>query len=149
MGGANKIPASARDVRSPGQDGGGRGTPPSPRRIQRRGSKGWKMPGNTVYVGRPSKWGNPFKVSKLVSAAKCVRIYRAWLTGTFTEKSLERIIGQGVKCPAQPLAILPYLLARGILREKARTELRGKNLACWCRLDRPCHADVLLEIANS
>jgi hypothetical protein len=28
-------------------------------------------------------------------------------------------------------------------------ELRGKNLACWCRLDQPCHADVLLELANA
>jgi hypothetical protein len=27
-------------------------------------------------------------------------------------------------------------------------DLRGKNLACWCPLDQPCHADVLLEIAN-
>lgn len=30
----------------------------------------------------------------------------------------------------------------------AFTDLRGKNLACWCALDKPCHADVLLEIAN-
>ena len=28
-------------------------------------------------------------------------------------------------------------------------ELRGKNLACWCALDAPCHADVLLELANA
>jgi len=27
-------------------------------------------------------------------------------------------------------------------------ELRGKNLACWCPLDKPCHADILLELAN-
>lgn len=32
--------------------------------------------------------------------------------------------------------------------EAAKAELRGRNLACWCRLDQPCHADVLLEIAN-
>jgi Domain of unknown function (DUF4326) len=35
------------------------------------------------------------------------------------------------------------------LRIAARVHLRGKNLACWCRLDRPCHADVLLELANA
>ena len=34
-----------------------------PVRIQKR-SKGWKMPENTVYVGRPTKWGNPFVVGK-------------------------------------------------------------------------------------
>ena len=27
-------------------------------------------------------------------------------------------------------------------------ELRGRDLACWCPLDQPCHADVLLELAN-
>jgi hypothetical protein len=35
------------------------------------------------------------------------------------------------------------------LREQARGELRGKDLACWCALDEPCHGDVLLEIANA
>lgn len=35
------------------------------------------------------------------------------------------------------------------LAEAARTELRGKNLACWCPPDQPCHADVLLELANA
>jgi hypothetical protein len=34
------------------------------------------------------------------------------------------------------------------LREKAGAVLRGRNLACWCPLDQPCHADVLLELAN-
>jgi hypothetical protein len=31
---------------------------------------------------------------------------------------------------------------------EVRTELGGKSLACFCPLDQPCHADVLLEIAN-
>lgn len=29
------------------------------------------------------------------------------------------------------------------------SELRGKNLACWCRMGESCHADVLLEMANA
>ncbi|WP_336642808.1 DUF4326 domain-containing protein [Microbacterium sp. MMO-113] len=33
--------------------------------------------------------------------------------------------------------------------ERIRAELRGWNLACWCPLDQPCHADVLLELANA
>jgi hypothetical protein len=77
-----------------------------------------------------------------------VRLYRAWLTGTFTEKSIERIIGGGVKVAPQPLPMFRYLLARGTLRRHLH-ELRGKDLACWCALDQPCHADVLLEIANA
>ncbi len=35
------------------------------------------------------------------------------------------------------------------LRIAARRDLRGKNLCCWCPLDAPCHADVLLEVANA
>jgi len=69
------------------------------------------------------------------------------MVGTFTEKSIERIIGNGVECPVQPLAILHWQIIRGGLRNML-PELRGKDLACWCPLDKPCHADVLLEIAN-
>jgi hypothetical protein len=34
-------------------------------------------------------------------------------------------------------------------RRDARRDLKGKNLACWCPLDQPCHADILLRIANA
>jgi hypothetical protein len=77
------------------------------------------MPKNTVYVGRPGMHGNPFRVGVNGSVADCVRLYRDWLRPQ-----------------------------RAYLREISR-ELRGKNLACWCRLDQPCHADVLLELANA
>ena len=36
-----------------------------PRRIQRKRTRGWRMPPNTVYVGRPSKWGNIFHVGDI------------------------------------------------------------------------------------
>lgn len=120
-----------------------------PKRIQRKRTKGWKMPPNTVYVGRPSRWGNPFVIQEPITQEKCIRVYRAWIGGaTFTEKSIEKIIGAGVKCPNQPLAIFQWSLMRGMLRMRLH-ELRGKNLCCWCPLDQPCHADVLLEIANA
>jgi hypothetical protein len=106
------------------------------------------MPENTVYVGRPTKWGNPFNLEACGTRSKAVRLYRAWMTGTFTEKSIERIIGGGAKVEEQPLGIFYHLLIRGGLR-RMLPELRGKNLACWCPLDQPCHADVLLEIANA
>lgn len=76
------------------------------------------MPANTVYVGRGSEWGNPFIVKLCGSAKEAVRRYRC-LT---------------VAMPGR--------------KERVRKVLRGKNLACWCRLDEPCHADVLLEFAN-
>jgi hypothetical protein len=63
------------------------------------------------------------------------------------EDTREKIIGQGVTVDRQPLAMLRYLMIRGELRNQIH-ELRGKNLACWCPLNQPCHADVLLELAN-
>lgn len=95
-----------------------------PRRIQRK--RGVKLPPNTCYVGRPTFYGNPFKVGVVpglggITPSAAVELYRTWLD-----------------CASS-----------GRLRAAAaRRVLRGKNLACWCPLDQPCHADVLLEIAN-
>jgi hypothetical protein len=86
-----------------------------PHRIQRKRTRGWRMPANTVYVGRPTRWGNPGK--------------------TWADYCM-------------------YLYLHPGLEAEARAELRGKNLACWCPLvdengePVPCHADILLEIAN-
>lgn len=93
-----------------------------PKRIQRKRTKGWRMPANTVSVTRPGRWGNPFKFDENSDAAWCVCRFRDWLL--FSEQ------GQFVA-------------------KAARRELRGKNLACWCAEDQPCHADVLLQIANT
>ena len=87
-----------------------------PKRIQRKRSKGWRMPKNAVYVGRPTKWGNPFKLN--VYGEEALDMFR---------KDLER---------------------RLKLEPKFLEPLRGKDLACWCPLDRLCHADILLELAN-
>ena len=80
------------------------------------------MPANTVYVGRPTKWGNPYHPELFGgSRAAVVELFRKYIDFS-NEGALE-------------------------LRANAR-ELRGRNLACWCPLDQPCHADILLEIAN-
>lgn len=99
-----------------------------PKRIQLKRTKGWRMPANTVKVDRTTKFGNPFKVGTITprglfieDAEISVQQFRIWL-GTSTA---------GAK-----------------MYEQARTELRGKDLACWCREGKTCHADVLLEIAN-
>ena len=99
------------------------------KRIQRQRTKGWRMPSNAVYVGRPTPWGNPFRVSDgdcphpdcgprshpPISPEQAVAAFRRWLTGM--------------------LRVEPEYLE----------PLRGKDLACWCPLDQACHADVLLE----
>lgn len=93
-----------------------------PRRIQRQRTKGWKMPPGATYVGRPTKWGNPYFVGRDGDADLCVRMYR------------NRVDSNLWSFPT---------------RWDIRRELRGKDLMCWCPLGQPCHGDVLLEIANS
>ena len=94
----------------------------TPQRIQRKRTKGWRMPENTIYVGRGSKWGNPYTVAECGSRKEAVAMYiHSWL--------------------ADPMR-LP-------IASQVVAELRGKNLACWCPIDQPCHGDVLLDIANN
>lgn len=90
-----------------------------PERIQLRRSKGWRKPANTVVVARPSRWGNPYLVAEL---------------GEVAVEYFERDLRAGK-------------LAISI--DDVRAELAGHNLACWCALGAVCHADVLLEVANS
>lgn len=107
-----------------------------PHRVQRQRTKGWRMPLNTVYVGRPTFWGNPYKVNEpppkwpkgqAWNRAEAVRLYELLLAGGWR---LRRRPG--------------FEIVR-----RAMEELEGKNLACWCPLDQPCHADVLLLYANA
>ncbi|MET4095129.1 DUF4326 domain-containing protein [Arthrobacter sp. UYCu712] len=94
----------------------------TPGRVQRKRTKGWRMPENTAYVGRGSKWGN---------------LYHSH--------------GD----PGEAVRLFSDMLQRAPLDDQGRSiditiraELAGKNLACWCPLDKACHADLLLELAN-
>ncbi len=102
-----------------------------PRRIQLSRVKGWRMPPNTVRVCRPGKFGNPWKVGMWAGyrAADAVADYVRWLARDPSVRSAENVFGK----PPTEFEI---------------RQLAGKNLACWCALDQPCHGDVLLEIAN-
>lgn len=125
------------------------------KRVQQRRTKGWRLPPGAVIVSRPSRWGNPFKVGSdgvgfsgpmlgegagyynaadprfcdvslgALTAAQAVTLYRDDLTASIEEGGAD------------------YDELR-----QALAALRGHDLACWCPLDQPCHADVLLEIAN-
>lgn len=117
-----------------------------PKRIQRKRSKGSKMPQGAVYVGRPGPFGNPFHAGQDGSLAECVDLHRDWLTGALSDDAIrERFIQPN----AEWLINMRHPRLGKILRE-----LPGKNLACWCPLvDKhgkpvPCHAGVLLELAN-
>jgi len=119
----------------------------TPKRIQRKRTKGWRMPPNTLYVGRGSKWGNPYKVvSKRGSPYKVIRYL-----DKFSVAILD-IVSFHIFDTKKEAAEFSCRLYRMDLtpedRDRIRAELRGLNLCCWCPLDQPCHADVLLEIAN-
>jgi len=108
------------------------------KRIQRSRAKGWRMPPNVVYVGRPSRWGNPFGGDRKES----LRAYREWVLSGI----------EGRDCATGHLAAALDAQAGYPARTalvKGLPILRGYDLACWCPLDQPCHADVLLEIANA
>ena len=105
-----------------------------PRRIQLRRARRWRLPENAVNVARPGPWGNPFVVGKDGDRTYCVKLYRILLDGYLCLSSEAE--------PEAQRAARRYVVAH-------IDELRGKDLACWCRLDgKPCHADVLLELAN-
>lgn len=89
------------------------------KRVQRKRTRGWRMPPNTVYVGRPSKWGNPFRRGIDGNIDRVLFLYKIHLE--------------------QKLKQNPHFL----------DPLRGKDLACWCPLGKPCHADILLKFLEA
>ena len=119
------------------------------KRIQRKRTKGYKMPAGAVYVGRPTKWGNPFVVGREMTAWQKAfiatqlfpfdKIAEEYRRGTFSqpltlEKSLEYY-----------QIHIEFQVKNGNLD---LSELRGKDLVCWCPLDKKCHADILLKLAK-
>jgi hypothetical protein len=104
-----------------------------PRRIHLNRTKGWRKPSNCVSVGRPTEWGNRYVVGReplhidgrrvlVRDRSHGVQLYREWL-----DDQLRRF-------PS--------------VRDRIRHELGGRDLGCFCPLDVPCHADVLIEVAN-
>jgi hypothetical protein len=121
------------------------------RRVQLSRKKGWRMPPNTVSVARPTKFGNPVICTPHGCKRKpcdccepfrcCVDVYREYVTSGIEGRpsctgSLNIALEAGAGYPRRTALV------------DALPSLRGKNLACWCSLDKPCHADVLLELAN-
>lgn len=111
-----------------------------PIRIQRKRTKGWRIPHNTVCVDRSTKWGNPFTIPEIVDNAQdAVYNYEAWLKGLCIP----------IRDRRTPIIANLDEWTRNDYLAEIRAELKGRNLACWCALSQPCHADVLLRIANA
>jgi hypothetical protein len=97
---------------------------------------------NTVKVCRPGRWRNAFPV---------LHVHGRWRTGSRDNPELPSTLSlpRDTRAEAQALAVDLYRQSLSEAdREIIRSTLRGQNLACRCRLDVPCHADVLLAIAN-
>jgi hypothetical protein len=122
------------------------------------------MPDGAVYVGRPSKWGNPFdfrreeygwtalahgfRADRAGRLAASVAIYRAWLTGGRAGVVAGGLVAEGpggaVAVVSSPVITAPAPPAL----DEIRAALAGRDLVCWCPLDQACHADVLIDLAN-
>lgn len=121
----------------------------APRRVKLSRKKGWRMPENTVSVGRPGRWGNPF-APPYVWPELAVELFRDMMTWGFNPAKLKHLSDADFAKVREAMRAWSLRLNYGNEHiHAAKTELRGKNLACWCKLDEPCHADVLLELANS
>jgi hypothetical protein len=119
-------------------------------RIQRSRQKGWKMPEGAIYVGRKSRWGNPFDLGIIHHAAACglttygdpagTEAGQAALQSDYWFRACHRLAAEFYR---------EYLIALpGAARAQLLEPLRGRDLACWCAPEFSCHADVLLELAN-
>lgn len=127
----------------------------TPQRIQRRRERGWRMAPSAVYVGRPTRFGNPFVVApgpvippvrahmwdvrlegELLCRWDTAALARADAVNRFRDYLAERREGRNQRSLGYPW------------ERQIRAALAGKDLCCWCPLTDACHADVLLELAN-
>jgi hypothetical protein len=92
----------------------------APRRLRLSRRKGARLPKGAVVVARPTKWGNPHRIDTLSRASAIVAYRRDLIAGRLR-----------------------------VTVADVQRELKGRDLACWCRLDQACHAEVLLEVANA
>lgn len=113
------------------------------RRYQRTRNVSADIPVDAVYVGRPTRWGNPARIERRGSRGYRVRWAPSGAAvAHFPEKQAHHFA----------VALFRSALVNGRLDISVgdvRRELRGKDLVCWCASDRECHADVLLEVANA
>lgn len=125
-------------------------------RIQRRRTKGWRMPEGAVFVGRPTRWGNPWR--KILVAPEDLP-YKVAEVANPPQGPVFRVdnpdagvTGKHYYGPDADFWLVAnywdHLRANPTLMKAAVVQLEGKDLACWCPPERSCHADALLDVAN-
>lgn len=135
-----------------------------PDRITLSRAKGWRKPEGAVVVARPSIWGNPWGIGTpgtidLVLGATKTRYH----VGDFIDQSFAvALFGFWLEGRDIPKDYLPEATLTTLGKREMRThlharrkliianlhDLRGRDLCCWCKPGQPCHADVLLHLAN-
>lgn len=147
----------------------------SPQRVQLSRRRGYRKPEGAIVVARPSKWGNPFRLGTRSALARMPSVdtpgkeweYEGRISAAGMRHDYHHPDGRIAICNIRQMTAqetvdcyrallngggwpLNFIHQGGYYRTatEARAELAGYDLACWCPLDQPCHADVLLEIAN-
>lgn len=127
-----------------------------PERVQLSRKAGWQMPPNTIKVDRTSSFGNVYRVTKVKrvpTAAHPETGEEWWVEGDAGYWTIDRNGAKFTKESATAFAVELYDLYTKHAGEgfalRARLALKGKNLACWCKPGTPCHADVLMALANA
>ena len=121
-----------------------------PTRIQRKRTAGWKKPEGAVYVGRGTRWGNPWAIAETNTGTGWTVNWAG--SRDQTPGVLRTEVPANDRRDAHVLAVEMYenwLYAQPQLLERARQDLAGRDLMCWCAESLPCHAEVLLRVANS
>ena len=133
----------------------------APKRIRLSRAKGYRKPDGAVVVARPSRWGNPYRVGEAQMRFPRVDGVEAWEhEGRLHKRSGQShaFVHGGGRITMHDVRDATIEECIALYREDwttfgditaLRTELAGRDLACWCPLDQPCHADVLLELANA
>lgn len=105
------------------------------KRIQRKRTKGYKMPANCKYVGRPGKFDNPFIISDKLTALEATKRYK--------ECILNNVM---VYCYLDEIQATLMFDHFKYISEHINELRKFDFLACFCPLDKPCHVDVLIEL---
>jgi len=117
------------------------------KRVQRKRTKGYRMPENTKYVGRPTAWGNPFKLTPdgwIMYYSVNRKILDPWIywsvTGGFCLTDIVELYECWIKGEFKNYTDLP--------NTTDIEQLKGFDLACFCPLNSPCHADILIKLLS-
>lgn len=132
-----------------------------PQRLQLSRKSGWRKPDGAIVVSRPSRWGNPFKIGEPV-------VEPGWWNRPACPYN--GALPAGTRATSSDIANQPYPYEIRAVRDRQdatdlfrayvafhddewdpetiRRNLGGRDLCCWCPAGEPCHADVLIELAN-